>query len=129
MKILRTASLGSNFTGSYKKKVYRCEVQEMRLNYFFEFFFYSFFIITKDLALVKYLRVSQELSQVCCLTEHKNKASRLAISKIMTEHQNRASRLVQLSHFNITKLFSDHIIFVCLLYIGHSSFTFLQHDH
>ena len=42
MKILRTASLGSNFTGSYKKKVYRCEVQEMRLNYFFEFFFTLF---------------------------------------------------------------------------------------
>ena len=33
-KILRTASLGSNFTGSNKKTVYKCEVQKMRLNYF-----------------------------------------------------------------------------------------------
>ena len=35
-KNLSTASIGSNFTGSYKKRVYnRCEVQEMRrLNYF-----------------------------------------------------------------------------------------------
>ena len=72
--------------------------------------------------------------------------SRLAISKIITtKHQNRAwlllilywCRLVLLSHFSITKLFNDHILFqkytpfkfVCLPYIGQSSFTFLLHEH
>ena len=33
----------------------------------------------------------------------------------MTEHQNWTCRLVQLSHFNLTKLFNDHIL--CLLSI------------
>ena len=130
-KILRTTSLGSNFTGSYKKKqnrcedVYRCEVQVMRLNYFSKFFSLFFLIRTKVLVLVKNLRISSEQRQTCCLTEHKNKVSRLAIFKIMTEYHNRACRLVQLSHFNQTKLFNDYISFVCLLYIGHSSFTSL----
>ena len=29
-----------------------------------------------------------------------------------------ACRLVLVSHFNITKLFNDHILFLCLVYIG-----------
>ena len=38
----------------------------------------------------KELRISYEQSQACCPAEHKNKVSKLAISKVMTEHQNRA---------------------------------------
>ena len=46
-----------------------------------------------------------------------------------------ACKLVLLSQFNIAKIFNDHILFqeytpfkfVCLLYIGESSFTFLPH--
>ena len=64
----------------------------------------------------------------------------LAISKITTEHESLALTYIALrvpSHFNITKLFNDHILFqgyapfqfVCLLYIGQSSFTFLLHEH
>ena len=40
-KILRAASLGSNFTGSYKKAMYRCEVQETVFSKFFSLFFYK----------------------------------------------------------------------------------------
>ena len=38
----KKASLEFNFTSSSKNTVYRCEVQEMRLNYFFEIFFTLF---------------------------------------------------------------------------------------
>ena len=75
------------------------------------------------------------------------KVFRLAILKIIrTKHQNRAwlpltlyhctaCKLVLLSHFNIAKLFNDHILFkeytsfkfVFLLYIRQSSFTILPH--
>ena len=55
------------------------------------FFYKNSFIKTKALALVKKLRTNLEQSRACCPTEHKNKVSGLAISKIMrTEHQNRA---------------------------------------
>ena len=37
-------------------------------------------------------------------------------------------RLALVSHFNITKVFDDHILFVWLPYIGQSSFTFIQHE-
>ena len=30
---------------------------------------------------------------------------------------------------NLTKLFNDQILFVCLPYIGQSSLTFLSHEH
>ena len=56
------------------------------------FFFYkNNFIRTKVLILAKNLRTSQEQSQACCPTEHKNKVSRLAIYKIIrTRHEKRA---------------------------------------
>ena len=44
----------------------------------------------KSFGFGKELRISYEQSQACCPAEHKNKVSRLAISKVMTEHQNRA---------------------------------------
>ena len=40
-----------------------------------------------------------------------------------------ACRLVLVSHFNITKLFNDHILFLCLVYIGESSFAFLVDEY
>ena len=50
--------VGSNFTGSSKRRVYRCEVQEMRrLNYFFKIF-YTLFYKNKTLGFVKKLRIS-----------------------------------------------------------------------
>ena len=44
----KKAGVGSDLTGSYKKRVYRCEVQEKRrFNYFSEIF-YSFFYKSKS---------------------------------------------------------------------------------
>ena len=79
-------------TQSYFKDqpVHRCEMQEMRrLNYFFEISD-TFFCKNKRLGFSKKFRINEEKSQACCHAEHKNKVSRLAISKIMTKHQNRA---------------------------------------
>ena len=78
---------------------------------FFRNYFHSFFMWTKTKVLVKNFRISYEQSLACCLTEHKSKVSRLAISKIMTEHQNRACRLVQLSHFNLSFLMTTSHLF------------------
>ena len=100
------------------------------------FFFYkNNFIRKKALVLVKKIKnkLRTKPGLLFCSAKHKKKVSRLTISKIIeSEHQNRAwhlhctaYRLVLFSHFNITKLFNDHILFVCLLYIGQSSFTFL----
>ena len=48
-------------------------------------------IRTKPLVLKKKLRTNNEKNKDYCPAEHKNKVSRLAISKIIkTEHQNRA---------------------------------------
>ena len=48
--------MGSNFTGSHKKRMYRCEVQEMRiLNYFFETS-YTLFYKNKSLGFGKKIK-------------------------------------------------------------------------
>ena len=58
-KYFKKAGVGSDLTGSYKKRVYRCEVQETRrLNYFFEIFYTLFFMRAKALVFVKKLRTS-----------------------------------------------------------------------
>ena len=49
-----------------------------------------FFNKNKSLGFGIKIRISSEQSKACCPAEHKNKVSRLAISKIMIEHQNRA---------------------------------------
>ena len=67
--------------------LFKCEVK-IKLH---SFFYKGNLIKTKALVLTKNLRTNQEQSQACCPAEHKNKVSRLAISKIIrTEHQNRA---------------------------------------
>ena len=49
------------------------------------------FIGTKALILARKLGTSLEENQACCLTEHKNTVSKLAVLKIIrTKHQNRA---------------------------------------
>ena len=55
------------------------------------FLYKNKFIRTKPLVLKKKLRTNTEKNKDYCPAEHKNKVSRLAISKIIkTEHQNRA---------------------------------------
>ena len=76
------------------------------------------FTRTKALVLVKKIKSKLRKIQACCAAEHKNKVSRLAIHKIISrEHQNRAFLSPTLycmytssTHFNITKLFRDHIL-------------------
>ena len=84
-----------------------------------------FWYKNKSLSFGKKLRISKEQSQACCPAEHKNKVSRLAISKVTKKNIRTKPgrhlycteyRLVLFSHFNITKLFNDHIL-ICLLTI------------
>ena len=59
-------------------------------DFVYTLFYKNNFLRAKFLVLVKNLRTNEEQSQACCPAGHKNKVSRLAISKIIkTEHQNR----------------------------------------